>query len=58
MLTNLYNARPHWLTDAHAALDDAVAVPYGCDVQISHDEALRALLALNLEGKEWRSWQA
>ena len=24
-LTNLYNARPQWLDDAHAALDAAVA---------------------------------
>ena len=28
-LTNLYNARPQWLVDAHAALDAAVAAAYG-----------------------------
>ena len=28
-LTNLYNARPQWLADAHATLDAAVAVTYG-----------------------------
>ena len=28
-LTNLYNARPQWLEDAHAALDAAVAEAYG-----------------------------
>ena len=28
-LTNLYNARPAWLTHAHAALDQAVADAYG-----------------------------
>ncbi len=28
-LTNLYNARPQWLTNAHAALDEAVAEAYG-----------------------------
>ena len=28
-LTNLYNARPQWLDDAHAALDAAVAKAYG-----------------------------
>ena len=28
-LTNLYNARPQWLADAHGALDAAVAVAYG-----------------------------
>src|SRR5690606_35170709 len=28
-LTNLYNARPQWLANAHAALDGAVAEAYG-----------------------------
>jgi len=28
-LTNLYNARPQWLADAHDALDAAVAAAYG-----------------------------
>jgi hypothetical protein len=28
-LTNLYNARPQWLANAHAALDEAVAEAYG-----------------------------
>ena len=28
-LTNLYNARPQWLDDAHAALDASVAAAYG-----------------------------
>ena len=28
-LTNLYNARPQWLADAHEALDAAVAAAYG-----------------------------
>ena len=47
-LTNLYNARPQWLADAHAKLDAAVAAAYGWDADISEDEALRELLALNL----------
>ena len=47
-LTNLYNARPQWLVDAHAALDAAVAAAYGWDAEISKDEALRNLLGLNL----------
>ena len=47
-LTNLYNARPQWLADAHAALDAAVAEAYGWDADISEDEALGKLLALNL----------
>ena len=46
-LTNLYNARPQWLADAHAALDAAVAQAYGRDGRISDDEALRRLLLLN-----------
>ena len=46
-LTNLYNARPQWLADAHAALDAAVAAAYGWDAAISDDEALRQLLSLN-----------
>ena len=49
-LTNLYNARPQWLDDAHAALDTAVAVAYGWPADISDDAALRALLAFNLGG--------
>ena len=50
-LTNLYNARPQWLADAHAALDAAVAAAYGWDAAISGDEALQKLLALNLGSK-------
>ena len=50
-LTNLYNARPQWLADAHAALDAAVAAAYGWPADISDDEALRELLALNLANK-------
>ncbi len=51
-LTNLYNTRPQWLADAHAALDAAVAAAYGWPADISDDAALRELLGLNLmEGK-------
>ncbi len=46
-LTNLYNARPQWLADAHEALDAAVAAAYGWSEDISDDEVLRELLALN-----------
>ena len=46
-LTNLYNAFPQWLADAHAALDIAVASAYGWDSSISNDDALEELLALN-----------
>ena len=47
-LTNLYNARPQWLADAHATLDVAVAAAYGWR-GVCEDEALRNLLASNQE---------
>ena len=46
-LTNLYNARPQWLANAHAILDSAVATAYGWPAEISDDDALAELLALN-----------
>ena len=46
-LTNLYNARPQWLDDAHSALDATVAVAYGWSPDITEDEALRELLTTN-----------
>jgi type II restriction/modification system DNA methylase subunit YeeA len=48
-LTNLYNARPTWLANAHAALDRAVLAAYGWPPDVSDDEILARLLALNLE---------
>jgi len=48
-LTNLYNERPTWLANAHAALDATVADAYGWPTDISEDDALARLLALNLE---------
>ena len=51
-LTNLYNDRPQWLADAHAALDAAVATVYGWDTGIGEDEALRNLLALTAKGRK------
>ncbi len=45
--SNLYNARPQWLADAHDALDAAVAAAYGWSAGISNEDALRELLALN-----------
>ena len=50
-LTNLYNARPQWLADAHRALDDAVAAAYGWPEDISDEEVLRELLVLNGGGR-------
>ena len=46
-LTNLYNTRPQWLADAHQTLDAAVAAAYGWPADISDDDILRELLALN-----------
>ena len=48
-LTNLYNERPQWLANAHKALDEAVAAAYGWPADLSDDEILARLLALNLE---------
>ncbi|MCC7100608.1 MAG: adenine methyltransferase, partial [Rubrivivax sp.] len=51
-LTNLYNQRPAWLAQAHAALDAAVAAAYGWadyKIEMPEDEILRRLLALNLQ---------
>ena len=51
-LTNLYNERPAWLANAHAALDAAVAAAYGWNdyaAEMSDDEILSRLLALNHE---------
>ncbi len=50
-LTNLYNARPAWLDNAHKALDVAVAKAYGWNdytPEMPDEEILRRLLALNL----------
>ncbi|WP_283743025.1 DNA methyltransferase [Sideroxydans sp. CL21] len=51
-LTNLYNARPAWLDNAHKTLDQAVAKAYGWNdytPEMTNDEILRRLLAMNLE---------
>ena len=48
-LTNLYNERPAWLDNAHRDLDAAVAAAYGWPADLSEEEALARLLALNLE---------
>jgi type II restriction/modification system DNA methylase subunit YeeA len=48
-LTNLYNQRPTWLQNAHQKLDEAVATAYGWPPEISDEQILERLLALNLE---------
>jgi len=47
-LTNLYNQRPAWLSQAHQRLDEAVAAAYGWPADISEEGALKKLLELNL----------
>lgn len=46
-LTNLYNQRPAWLDHAHRALDESVAEAYGWPVELSDEEVLANLFALN-----------
>ncbi len=48
-LTNLYNARPTWLANAHAALDRAVLDAYAWPHDLTDDDLLARLLALNAE---------
>ena len=48
-LTNLYNERPTWLDLAHRQLDDAVFAAYGWPPDLTDDQILERLLALNLE---------
>ncbi len=51
-LTNLYNARPAWLENAHRALDEAVFAAYGwreAPGELSDAEIIARLLALNLQ---------
>jgi hypothetical protein len=46
-LTNLYNERPTWLTNAHTKLDAAVAAAYRFDIDLTEEQILERLLALN-----------
>jgi len=51
-LTQLCNARPQWLANAHAALDEAVAQAYGWGEDwraglLTDDEILARLFRLN-----------
>jgi type II restriction/modification system DNA methylase subunit YeeA len=48
-LTGLYNQRPTWLQMAHRKLDQAVFAAYGWPDDLSDEEILARLLALNLE---------
>ena len=48
-LTDFYNKRDTWLDLAHKKLDAAVADAYGWPPDLSDEEILERLLALNLE---------
>jgi hypothetical protein len=48
-LTNLYNERPAWLDLAHKRLDEAVFAAYGWPPDLTDEQILKRLLALNLE---------
>lgn len=54
-LTNLYNERPDWLDAAHERLDAAVFDAYGWPHDLSDEEILERLLALNLERAKGQS---
>jgi type II restriction/modification system DNA methylase subunit YeeA len=47
-LTKLYNERPAWLDLAHKKLDSAVAAAYGFPADLTDEQILGKLLALNL----------
>ena len=51
-LRDWYNVRPQWLTDAHGALDAAVAKIYEWDVGISNSDALQEFMANNVSASE------
>ena len=51
-LTDLYNRRPAWLDNAHAALDAAVSAAYGWPADLDDAAILERLLSLNLERSE------
>ena len=46
-LTNLYNTRPTWLELAHSKLDENVVRAYGWPANITKEQILEELLALN-----------
>jgi len=48
-LTNLYNERPTWLDLIHRKLDEAVFAAYGWPPDLSDEQILEKLLALNLK---------
>ena len=53
-LTALYNARPAWLANLHAALDAAVFAAYGWPDTLEDENLLERLLDLNLSRAHFR----
>jgi len=51
-LTNLYNACPTWLNNAHQSLDHAVAAAYNWPPNLDNNAILDRLLTLNLQRSE------
>ena len=51
-LTNLYNARPTWLAQAHERLDAVVLAAYGWPADVDREDLLARLLSLNLAQAE------
>lgn len=51
-LTNLYNARPAWLDNAHRKLDQTVFNAYGWPEELEDEEILAQLLSLNLDRRK------
>jgi len=51
-LTKLYNKRPAWLVNAHAKVDAAVAAAYSFNVDLTNEQILERLLALNRDRAE------
>ena len=51
-LTKLYNERPTWLDLAHKKLDAVVVAAYGFPADLTDEQILEKLLALNLERAE------
>jgi hypothetical protein len=49
LLSSIIHAHPTWLDLAHKRLDEAVVAAYGWKSDLSDEEILEKLLALNLE---------
>lgn len=48
-LTNLCNERPTWWSLEHEVLDEVVAAAYGLAIDLTEEDVLAGLFALNQE---------